>query len=223
MKNYAIRSLYRKEALFAGTFPDFQSCLQAAIDDRIPLHYADLRGMNLLNMEMDGADLRHASFSGSNLSGVNLSEALLDGTNFNGATLFGAVLCESRMIGASFDDAFFGGTDISHADCSDITISTLSAFDLHFENAASIKGARYINPCGTICPISRPPVVVRGLARPVIFMDRHIKIGHEVFETLDVHHPGFGIIQPLALRTMMEKLACMRDAAYKRNAAKAMG
>jgi uncharacterized protein YjbI with pentapeptide repeats len=211
MKHFTIRTLSGDTALFSGNFRDFQACLRAAVEDRVPLHHADLRGVNLLNAELDGADLRYASFSGSNLSGTNLSEALLNNANFNGATLFGTVLCESNLDGASFDNALFGATDISHSICSNITLSTLSAFDLHFEHIKTMAGSRYINPCGTICAMSRPPIVVRGLSRPVVFMDHHIKIGHDIYETLDIAAPGYGIIQPQAIRALLEKMACVRD------------
>lgn len=212
LKNFTIRTISGDCDLFAGLFTSIKDCLAAAVSDRVPLHHADLRGLNLLNAELDGADLRHASFAGSNLSGANISEAIIDSANFSGTTLFGTVLCESSVRDCHFADALFGGTDISHSDISGATFSTLSAFDLRFQDARMMRDCRFINPCGTICPMSRPPVVVHGLVRPVVFFDRHMKIGGNVYETLALpeyrHH---GIIQPLSMRLMLEKIASIRE------------
>lgn len=206
MKTFIIRTISGNSTLFSGRFSTFHDCLKTAIDDHVPLHYADLRGLNLSNVELDGADLRHAGFTGSNLSGANLSEALLDGANFSGATLFGAVLCESSLRGAFFQDALFGGTDIGHSDLSDTAFSTFSAFDLRFEETRAQTGCRFINGCGTICPMNRPPLVIRGVGRPVIVMDRHIKIGSTVHDITALSGLRFhGIVPPHHLRVMLEK------------------
>lgn len=218
MKAYSIRTLSGGDVLFSGTFSSFKHCIEAAIQDQAPLHRADLRALNLSNFDLDGGDFRGASFSGSNLTGANLSECLLDDTNFSGATLFGTTLCESSIRNAHFDDVLFGATDIAYSDLSGSTFSTQSTFDLQFQGTSDMEGCRFINGCGTICPMSRPPVVVHGLVRILIFMDQHLKIGTEVYDISALPaHTRLGLMQPITIRTMLDKVArlCDRPMLYR--------
>jgi len=205
---YTIKSSLVNEALYYGTFSSFRRCVEQAVTDGVSLRGASLRNANLLNAELDGADLRQADLSGSNLSGANASECRIQGADLTGATLHGTILCESDLSHSCMDFAGFGATDIFDTILDDCRFSSLSAFTLDFIEASSMTGSCFINPCGTPCPMSRPPVLIQGLNQRMIIMDRHLKIGNEVF-ALDSApgQAGLGGINPASLRLRLEQLA----------------
>lgn len=58
----------------------------------------DLRGANLVDAYLDGAD-----FTGTDLKGVNLKGAYLSGANFNNADLSNAELEHAKLYGAHYN------------------------------------------------------------------------------------------------------------------------
>ena len=82
---------------------------------------ADLRGANLSEAYLRGADLCGASLSGADLRGANLSEAYLRGADLCGASLSeaylrGANLSEADLRGADLSEAYLCGADLRGAD-----------------------------------------------------------------------------------------------------------
>ncbi|MGZ9097253.1 MAG: pentapeptide repeat-containing protein [Micavibrio sp.] len=210
---YTIKSSLVNEALYYGTFSSFRRCVEQAVADGISLRGASLRNTNLLNAELDGADFRQADLSGCNLAGANASECRMNGADFTGATLHGTILCESDLSHACMGSAAFGATDVFAAVLNDCHFSSLSAFTLDFIDASSMTGSCFVNPCGTVCPMSRPPVLIQGLNQRMIIMDRHIKIGHDVFALNSAQRPAaLGRINPASLRLRLEQLAAFKTA-----------
>lgn len=163
--------------LFENRCSSLKKCVETAVSqgitlDGLVLPRANLAGANLDGIRMHGADLR-----GANLSGANLSESQLDGTDFSGAALYNACLCESSIRNAIFRNASFGATDITGTDLSGSVFSTLSAFLLNFTDCSAMTACFFEDPAGISCPMSHPPLVILGLPRPVILLDRHIKTG----------------------------------------------
>ncbi|MDI3149349.1 pentapeptide repeat-containing protein [Serratia nevei] len=82
---------------------------------------ANLRGANLCDADLCGADLRGANLRdadlcGANLCGANLRDADLCGANLRGANLRDADLCDADLCGANLRDA-----DLRDADLPDRT------------------------------------------------------------------------------------------------------
>lgn len=106
---------------------------------------ADLRGMDLREVNFEGLDLSHAQFAGADLtgailSGANLAGADLSDTNLNRAklqeaTLVHATLANASLIGASLYQAKLAGAQFHGAN--------LHRARLHFANAyeADFAGA----------------------------------------------------------------------------------
>lgn len=219
MQFYTIKRRQTGKVIFSGHFLNFRACVEHAIADEISLFQADLRGANLLNAELDGGDFRQADFSGSNMSGANASECQLQGCNLSGVTLHGAALCESNFKKSIFDAASFGATDIFGSDLSECYFSTLSAFTLNFTDTKTMTGSQFKNGCGTLCHMSRPPVVIGGLNQTVVMMDDYIKIGASVFALegslnitpLSRQRGGLGDLNLPRLRLNLEQLANFRD------------
>jgi len=178
MSMIQLKSVKDGSILYEGEFPDIAACAARAVEENINLEYADLSGVNLLNAMVDGACLKNADFTCANLTGANLSEAQLGRAHFCGAALYNTCLCYSDLSGCDFTDASFGATDIAGADLSHSRFSTLSCFSLDFVLAGRMADCVFLEPGGAPCPLSRPPIVIQGLAAgPVICLDRHIKIG----------------------------------------------
>ncbi len=163
--------------LFEYRCGSVKKCVETAVAQGIALDGIALPRANLSGANLDGARMPGADLSGANLTGTNLSESLLNGADFSGAALYNACLCESALRGCDFRDAAFGATDIAGSDLSESVFSTLSAFSLNFTDCAAMAGCRFEDPAGISCPMSHPPVVIFGLPRPVMMMDRHIKTG----------------------------------------------
>lgn len=206
MPFYQVKSTRGGQILYSGHFINFRACLEHAVTEGVSLKNADLRRTNLLNATLDGADLRGADFTAANLAGVNLSEAKLDNAVFAAANLTGAVLCESSLTGAHFIGTQFGATLIDDCVLDRAHFSALSTFTLDFSTARSMRDCLFIGSDQTVCPMTRPPVVVRGLPRLLVLMDCHVKIGTHI-QPLDRTPPeSAAALAPVHLRLRLEQL-----------------
>lgn len=211
MTYFTITSIQDGRILYSGEFSTFRDCIETAVSAGTSLQHADLRQANLLNASLDGADLRGADFTGTNLNGANLSEAKLDNALFYGTSLINAVLCESSLKGAQFIDSRLGATLIDSAALDQAHFSGLSTFSLDFTGVQTMRHCLFLNPCGTICPMTRPPVVIHGLSRLFIVMDAHLKIGHSVYHLDQKSGPhsgpaGHKTLSPPQLRLRLEQI-----------------
>lgn len=204
MKLYQLRSTQNGKILFKGQFKSYKTCLEQAVRDKTPLPYIDLSYKNLTNANLDDAIMPHADFSHSNLSGANMSEAYINAANFTNASLYNTCFCDSAMTAGNFDGAFFGGTDIFGSLISRSQFSTLSAFSLDFKGARQMEDCIYINPNGRISAMSRPPIVISGLARkPIVIMDDTVKAGNNVID----HKRLAPLAQKLSSRMIRRRIA----------------
>lgn len=183
MRPYQILSTNDNTILFEGRFHTFKHCLEQAVRDKARLNNADLRQKNLSNATLDDGLFAQADFSGSNLTGANLSEAILRGAHFNSTDLYNTCFAYSDLQGCIFSDASFGGTDIAGSNISHAVFSTLSCFSLDFVDAAAMDSCVFTNPDGLVATMSSPPLVIKGASKKtIIFMDKNVKIGNELFD-----------------------------------------
>ncbi|EIN6656536.1 pentapeptide repeat-containing protein [Salmonella enterica subsp. enterica serovar Soerenga] len=89
-----------------------------------------MRGADLCDADLCGADLRGANLCdadlyGANLRGANLCGADLRGANLCGADLRGADLCDADLRGANLCGADLRGADLCDADLPDLTFVIL--------------------------------------------------------------------------------------------------
>lgn len=182
MKMISIRSVRNSKILIRGQFRNIKACLENAVAQSKPLSLADLRRKNLASGRLDGAVLQKADFTASNLTGANLSEAELTGARFQDCDLYNTCFAYSTLRHCNFTGASFGGTDLTGADISFSVFSTLSALAVDFVSVKAMQGCVFINPDGTFSRMSRPPVVISGLPKPVVFFDDHLKIGQDLHE-----------------------------------------
>ncbi|MFI7677243.1 pentapeptide repeat-containing protein [Actinophytocola sp. NPDC049390] len=76
---------------------------------------ADLHGSNLAGVSLGQADLAGADLSGANLAGADLSQADLSGANLRGANLADAELVQTDLANADLRDAVLAGANGTQA------------------------------------------------------------------------------------------------------------
>ena len=178
MEHFKLKTYDSNTVIFSGQYNSFLECLEDAALSGLPLAGLDLKHQNLTNANLDGASLIRADFTGANLTGANLSEAYLQGGIFENTSLFNTCFCYSDLRSCDFRSASFGGTDITGANISHSTFSSLSCFDLDFWHTDNMDGCRYINPNGTISPMSQKPIIIKGLMNtPILILDHDVHIG----------------------------------------------
>ena len=113
------------------------------------LRGADLRGADLRDANLCGANLRDANLRGANLRGADLRDANLCGANLRGADLRGANLCGANLCGADLRDANLCDADLCGADLCDANLC-----------GANLRGA---NLCGAnLCDANLRGADLRG-------------------------------------------------------------
>jgi uncharacterized protein YjbI with pentapeptide repeats len=104
------------------------------------LRNADLRGADLSAANLRGADLRGADLRGAFLTaGADLTNANLEGANLNGANLFTANLTGANFTDATTKNASLRFTTVDDAVFDSVDLSTVNAFGVDFDTAASIE------------------------------------------------------------------------------------
>ncbi len=176
-----LKSTEDDTVLYQGQFVSVTACLESAVTQQINLENIDLQNANLMNANLDEAKMPGANLSGANLSGANLSESQLNGANITNAALYNTCLCYSDISYCSFEDSSFGATDITGANLAESRFSTLSTFSLDFTLVGNMEGCVFRDPGGTLCAMSRPPIVLSGLPNgPLVLMDHQVKIGARI-------------------------------------------
>lgn len=203
MKYFTIQSTQSREILFEGLFPDFKHCIEDAVTQRISLAYANLRGQNLTNANLDDAILPHADLSNANLTGANLSESYLKQAHFDGAVLYNTCLSYSNISACSFRGTSFGATDIVGCLMDGSQFSTLSCFLLNFATARQMRNCIFISRDGSISEISHPPIVINGFGTtPIIVTDKDVRAGHNRINA----DRSLKIAQKLSMREIRKRL-----------------
>ncbi len=182
--SYAIRSM-KGDILFEGRFLSFQACVEAAMHQKNTLQGADFRKANLSNVMLDDVRMIDCDFTGANLTGANLSETYLERACFDGCDLYNACFAYSSLTKASFRHAHFGGTDITGSNLLNARFQGISWLNLNFTEANSIQNCYYHSEAGFIKTFSHPPVVIKGLCRPVVITD--LRLIHQFQHLFDRH------------------------------------
>ena len=109
---------------------------------------ANLQYANLDNASLEEVDLSRANLEGASFVGAHLDQALLAGANLTDANLEGASLSGAELEGANLHSAWLRGADLQGAS---LVGANLSNAVLHFANlaGATMSGAHL---CNTIMP-----------------------------------------------------------------------
>ena len=178
------------EVLFSGWFDSLKSCVEAAVRDHINLDGVDLRGANLSCANLDDGQFAGANFTDANLNGANLSESIFDNAIMKSADLSHACLALSSVLNVNMDGASFGQTDVTDAVISGCQFSCPSVFTTSFYRAAKFHSCSYIHGEIGALSMSKPPVVINGLVRDIVYLDNIVKIGMEFVSKGDLIAAG---------------------------------
>ena len=131
-----------------------------------------------------------ANFSMCNLNGANLSEGVFDHAVFVGTDLSHACLALTSFMNVDFKDASFAETDWTDAIISGCQFSCPSVFSTSLHRAAVFNNCTYQTIDKGDCKVSKPPIVILGLPRDIVYLDSVIKIGHEFVSKCDLIAAG---------------------------------
>lgn len=169
------------EVLLCSKIDLFVELLAIAIKDNHDLKELDLSYQNLSGFDFNGLDLSGSTFEGSNLTGANFSECELKHCFFLNADLSGVSFDSSNLHGARFKQSLFSSsTTVKDARLTNCLFTGTSVFNVNLRETLSLSKSRYLHHSGDYCTINLPPIVVKGLRLPVVFMDKHLLIGQEL-------------------------------------------
>lgn len=201
-----------EEVMFEGWFTTIRGCVEQAVADHVCLDGVDLTGANLANANLDDAQMAGACLSGVNLNGANLSEGVFDHADMRGADLTYACLALSSLMNVDMTGASFAATDVTDAVISGCQFSCPSVFTTLFRRTAVFKNCSYVHAEKGIFPMSKPPVVISGLSRDIVYLDHTIKLGNEFIAKGDLTAAGDRHLEFLYGR---EIAAFLRPALYE--------
>lgn len=173
------------EVLFEGRFKTIRRCVEAAIADNANLTGVSLRKANLRHANLDGAIMPKASFWGADISYANMAEGNFENSDFRASKVKETCLAGSQLSASDCVGAYFNNTILGAADLSAIRFSCPSFFSLDLNAANTLEDITYLHKGEIACPISHPPLVIKGLQQDIIFMDNHVKLGDTILSLSD--------------------------------------
>ena len=134
--------------------------------------FCDLRGLELDQKNLAGADLRDAdltgsSFRGSNLGGIQLQRSRIESVDFSAATMsqanlfgaevYGSVFHETDLVGSDLRFSRWIGSDLTEADLQHVVLyetewRRVLALGANFSGANNFSSANGLIECKTIRP-----------------------------------------------------------------------
>jgi hypothetical protein len=187
---YELKCFETGTVLYGGWFSSLVDCIEHAIADKVDLSNIDLRNCNLSNANLDNAKMSGARFSGANLNGANMSEGVFDYADFSDCDLSSVCFAQSSLDHINFYGASFSQTDVTDATVTSSQFSCPSMFQVLWARTAAFYDCHYIHDNDDTCILSRPPIVIHGLARDIAFMDERVKIGHDIISKHDLIYKG---------------------------------
>ena len=187
---FHILCAYTDDILFEGWFSSQKECVETAVAEHINLDGADLTGINLANANLDDAQMAGVILNGANLNGANLSECVFDNAQMVGADLSHACFALSSLMNVDMTAASFSATEVIDAVISGCRFSCPSVFGTAFHKAAVFKGCRFIHDTKGDFIMDKPPVIIQGLTRDIVYLDHIIKVGSEFIAKGDLIATG---------------------------------
>lgn len=166
--------------LFDGRFSSVKNGVEQAVEKGVDLTGINLRQANLSGAQIDRAKMAGACLWGANLSGADMSDSDFTGADFRTANLLDTCLAESGCHKVDFSGAYFSRTIIRNTDFSAACFSCPSIFTIDLVDAADLSGTVYSHMGEIDCDLSHAPLIIRGLQKPMIFMDDHVLVGGDL-------------------------------------------
>lgn len=177
-----IRSIRDGGVIYKGSFSTIKRNLEQAVKNNINLSYADLRKADLRGAVLDDAILSGACFWGADLSKADISGAYLHNCDFRLALFKETCLAESVLTGCDFRGVSFDNTIFHECDLSRAQFSCPSLFRQDLSAVKAMQDCSYSHYGEIDCNFSDVPVRVSGLPEELVLLNKHVKIGAEIFD-----------------------------------------
>ncbi|HPD82776.1 MAG: pentapeptide repeat-containing protein [Alphaproteobacteria bacterium] len=109
-----------------------------------------------------------------------MSEGNFQNADFRTANFLDTCLVEADCEGANFEGAYFSRTLFTYANLCKTQFSCPSLFTIDLAGVKTLEGAVYSHLGEVDCDLSHAPLIIRGLHKPLIFMDDYTIIGAEI-------------------------------------------
>jgi uncharacterized protein YjbI with pentapeptide repeats len=166
--------------LFDGCFSNVKQGLEMAVESGVSLQGINLRSANLAGAQLDNAKMEKACFWGANLNGTNMSDGNFEKADFRTAHFLDTCLAEANCEDANFEGAYFSRTIFTDTNLCKAQFSCPSIFTIDLSHVAGMEGAIYSHLGEVDCDLSHAPLIIRGLSKPMIFMDDCMLIGNDL-------------------------------------------
>lgn len=190
--------------LYEGRFSSVKQGVEMAVSDGVVLDNINLRQANLAGVDMDKAKMAQACFWGANLKGADMSDGDFTKADFRTANFLDTCLVDTFCAGANFDGAYFSRTILRGADLSQTRFSCPSIFTTDLVEVRAMEGAIYSHLGEVDCALSHAPIIIRGLQKPLIFMDDVALVGGKIKQINLRSAVLKGILEPIAQEKLME-------------------
>ncbi|NQZ13826.1 MAG: pentapeptide repeat-containing protein [Alphaproteobacteria bacterium] len=185
------------ETLFKSSFITIKESVEEAVSEGVDLSNVNLRRVDLSGANLDMAKMSYACLWGADLTNTNFSDANLDHADMRTCILKDTCLSHTTCKEARLHGAYFSKTLINGADFSRAEFSCSSVFTCDLQEAYSLKGAIYHHHGEVECALSEAPLVIRGLAKPIVIMKNDILIGTDHQKRLPISNDQKQIINSL--------------------------
>ncbi len=169
--------------LYEGRFTNVRQGVEKAVECKTDLTGINLRGANLAGGSFDDAHMPKACLWGANLTDANFTQSHLEGSDFRASTLLNTCFAKAECGDSNFEGAYFARTILIDADLHDCSFSCPSLFQVNLAEAKTLEGAIYSHLGEQECALSNAPLIIKGLMKPMIFMDQHALIGSDLRKT----------------------------------------
>lgn len=167
----------RGDTLFKSSYVTIKESVEEAVSEGVCLDYINLRKANLVGAHMDMAKMHGACLWGADLTSADMSDGCFDDADFRTVILKDACISDGSFINANFHGAYCSQMLVDGADLSGSKFSCPSIFSCDLVSAKSLKNSTYSHHGEIDCPLSDPPIVIRGLDKQVVIMGSDILVG----------------------------------------------
>ena len=189
-QQYHLMNYHTDKIIFDGWYQSFTQCVEHAVSDGVCLDGVNITGQNMSCANIDDAQMSGAYCKNVNFNGANLSEGVFDNADFTNCDLTNVCFAVSSLMDVDFTNASFDGTDVTDAVFRHCRFSCPSVFNVQWHRAAVFSDCAFMDDEFGLIRMSRPPIIIQGLAQTIVIMDDVIRVGTHYILKSDVRHAG---------------------------------
>lgn len=189
-----------RKIIMSGDFISYKHAIEYAIDHNINLDYLTLNDVDLSHSNLDGVSLNYAQLTRVNFEGANISESSVIKAKFEDCNLTNVTLTDTNCVGTSFQNCVMMNIEALYADFRGALVTCPHFLKNDFRQTAHFGGACFMNK-GNMCPMSKGPVLIRGLGLDVVLLDEHAIVSGTIILRKEQLFDKQGQISPIFARS----------------------